>query len=183
MNKSKSYLLLLIAISFIYTSCEGDCKDEQIEKVEWSTSYIDKTKDTLVAYSITENKREYIKTWDEIKHTVTIQNNNKQYVGKFALSINYGYYDDYSSDTRTKEFDYVTISPRSSYTFIYYTQAGKYANYNSSYLIRQKPVVFSYKERRDELKTDTITVNSCQENVEALREKYRTIKELYHSKI
>ena len=96
MNKLKIIFTLLVVVSILIVSCEGDCKDEEIEKIEkieWITTYIDKTKDTLVAYTITENKREYIESWNEIKHTVLIQNNNNQYIGKFALNINYGYYD------------------------------------------------------------------------------------------
>lgn len=175
-------LILCIVISFLIISCEGDCKDERIEKVEWVTTYEDKSKDTLVSYSLIENQREYIKSYEEIKHTVTIRNNSSLYRGKFALQIDYGYYDDYS-ETKTKEFDYVSIAPKNSYTFTYYTQAGKYSNYNSSYTILQKPTIYFYKKRKDELKTDTIIVNSCKENVEALREKYRAIKKLYQSKV
>lgn len=181
MSKSIVTTFILFAVACFFVSCEGDCKDEQIEKVEWITTYTDKTKDTLVAYSVTENKREYIKSYEEVKHTITIRNNNTQYSGKFALKISYGYYN-YGSETKIKEFDYVTIAPKGSYTFTHYTQAGKYDNYNSSYTILQTPVSFTYKERKDELKTEMITVNSCQENVEALREKHKAIKELYQAK-
>ena len=37
-------------------------------------------------------------------------------------------------------------------------------------------------ERFDSLKYDTINVNSCEVNIEALKEKYETIKSLYFSK-
>jgi hypothetical protein len=185
MNKLKIIFTLLVVVSILIVSCEGDCKDEEIEKIEkieWITTYIDKTKDTLVAYTITENKREYIESWNEIKHTVTIRNNNNQYIGKFALNINYGYYD-YGYETRTKKFDYVTISPKGSYTFTYYTQAEYKGNFNNSYIILQQPTKIPYKERKDELILSSITVNPCESNVEALREKYKIIKELYNSKV
>lgn len=181
MRKSIITSVLFVVMSFFLNSCEGDCKDEQIEKTEWITKYEDITKDTLVAYTVIENKREYIKFNEEIKHTVTIRNNNSLYNGRFSLNADYGYYN-YGEETKTKEFDFVTIAPKSSHTFTFYSQAGKYANYNSSYVILQNPTTYTYKERKDELKTENITVNSCSENVEALREKYRTIKELYKSK-
>lgn len=186
--KSIFTIFILYTFACFFVSCEGDCKDVDIEKVEWITTYIEKTKDTLVTYSVTENKREYLKYLEEVKHTITIQNNNAEYSGRFALKINYGYiiYDNYNytsnSETKTKEFEYVTIDPMSSYTFTYNTQGEGYNNFNSSYTILQTPVSFTYKERKDELKTERITVNSCQENVEALKEKYKTIKELYKAK-
>ncbi len=183
MSKSIFISILLLITACFITSCEGDCKDEQIEKAEWITTYTDKIKDTLAAYSITESKREYIKLYDEVRHSVTIRNNNTLYSGQFSLIINYGYLSYYNTEeTKTEEFDYVFIAPRASYTFTYYTQAGKYANFNSSYIILQKPVSFTYKERKDELKAEIITVNTCQENVEALREKYKAVKDLYESK-
>lgn len=182
MYKSAIVFFSVTSMVFLLTSCDGDCKDEQIEKAEWITTYITKRKDTLVAYSVTENKREYIKLYDEVKHSLTIQNNNTLYSGEFSLEVNYGFNDELGDDTRTQNFDTITIAPRASYTFSFYSQAGKYANYSSAYTILQTPVFISYDERKDELRTSNIMVNSCKENVEALREKYKMIIELYKSK-
>ena len=180
MNK---YILIIIIATFFLTSCEGDCRDEQIEKVEWVTNYVTKSKDTLVSYSIIENKREFFKAYEEIKHTITIRNNNRQYSNKFAVKFNCGVYDSYYGDQyKSNEYEYVSIEPNSTYTFTYYSQAGKYYNYNSEYTVFQEPVNITYKEIVHNLKEEMKTVNSCNENVEALKEKYKAIKELYQQK-
>ncbi len=176
--------LLFIFISFV--SCEGDCRDEKIERVEWITNYVTKrkSKDTLVSYSILENKREYMKYSKEIKHSVTIHNNNDTYSNEFAVKINYGYIKNSDEYIKTNNYNYVEIAPNSSYTFTFYSQAGYNYNFNSSYEILQIPqrIKIIYQERIDELKIDTITVNSCEQNIETLKEKYKTIKNLYNSK-
>lgn len=183
MNKY-TFIVILIMISFFFISCEGDCKDEKIEKVEWISKYVTKNKDTLVSYSIIENNREFIKAYEEIKHTITIRNNNNLYSNKFAVKFNCGVFDTYYGDQyKSNEYEYVTIEPKSTKTFIYYSQAGKYINYNSSYYVLQESKNIYYKERIEYLKIDSITVNSCSENVEALKEKYKAIKELYTHKI
>lgn len=181
-NKMNKLFVLLISFIFLYyfSACEGDCYDEQIEKVEWETTYINKTRDTLVSYSVTKNEREYLSRYDEIKHTLTLRNNNSKYKGRFKVKIIYGVDNYFGFDT--EEFDEVEIRPNSSQTFTLYTQAGKYLNYNSEYYITQRPVSFSYKEKKDELKREMITVNRCEENVEALIEKYKIIEELFNSK-
>jgi hypothetical protein len=177
-------ILFFFSFVLIFTSCEGDCKDEQIEKVEWVTNYVTKTKDTLVSYSIIENKREFFKAYEEIKHTITIRNNNSQYSNKFAVKFNCGVYDSYYGDQyKSNEYEYVSIEPNSTYTFTYYSQAGKYYNYNSEYTVLQEPVNITYKEIVHNLKKEMTTVNSCNENVEALKEKYKVIKELYQQKL
>lgn len=183
--KSRLILITLIATIFSFlTSCEGDCKNEQIEKVEWITNYETKSKDTLVSYVIIENKREYIKSYEEIKHTITIKNNNNLYSNKFAVKFNCNIYDSYYGEqVKSNDIEYVSINPNSTYTFTYYSQAGKFSNYNSDYIIFQEPIQISYKQRMDNLKKEIITVNSCSENVEALKEKYKAIKELYQQKI
>ena len=176
--------ILLVSITAFLISCEGDCKDEQIEKVEWVTNYETKSKDTLVSYVIIENKREYIKSYEEIKHTVTIKNNNNLYSNKFAVKFNCSIYDSYYGEQiKSNDLAYVSINPNSTYTFTYFSQAGKFSNYNSDYTIFQEPIQFSYKQKMDNLKKEMITVNSCSENVEALKEKYKAIKELYQQKV
>lgn len=183
MKKVIPFSLFMIITSFFLTSCEGDCNDVEIETVEWVTDYVDKSKDTLVSYSILKDEREYFSSFKEIKHTVTIKNNNQKFSNQFSLKIEYGEVDYWGDDVeKEKTLDYVSIEPNGSYTFTYYTQAGKYANYNSSYTILQKPIQYYYKERQDHLKTSTKTVNTCEENVEALRMKYEAIREAYNEK-
>ncbi len=177
-------IIFMLPIICFISSCEGDCKDVQIETVEWITTYENKRKDTLVSYSITQDKRKYYKSWEEIKHSITIRNNNSRYSGKFSLSLDYGYYDDSNEaeQTKTKDFNFVTIPPHKSHTFTFWSQAIYKINFNSNYTVLQRPVTYNYQIRRDSLKIDTITVNSCEENIEALREKYRTIKKIYQQK-
>ena len=177
-------IILFFFITAILTSCEGDCKEEQIEKVEWVTNYITKTKDTLVSYVVLEDSREYYDSYKEIYHKVVIKNTNNTYSNRFAIKINYGYYDSYyGAFMKSKDFEYVYIKPNSTYSFTFYSQAQYIYNYNNSYTILQQPIQISYKEKVDNLKKEKITVNSCSENVEALKEKYKAIKELYIQKI
>jgi hypothetical protein len=175
--------LLLIITTFL-TSCEGDCKEEQIEKVEWLTNYVTKTKDTLVPYVILEDSREYFDGFKEIYHKVIIKNTNDTYSNRFAVKVNYGFVNSYSwTEMKNNYSEYVSIKPNSSHTFTFYTQGGYNHNFNNSYSILQQPIQISYQERVDELKKQRITVNSCSENIEALKEKYKTIKELFLQKI
>ena len=178
------YTILIVSFTTFLTSCEGDCKEEQIEKVEWVTNYITKTKDTLVSYVVLEDSREYYDSYKEIYHKVVIKNTNTKYSNRFAIKINYGYNDSYyGAFMKSKDFEYVYIKPNSTYSFTFYSQAQYIYNYNNSYTILQQPIQISYKEKVDNLKKDKITVNSCNENVEALKEKYKAIKELYIQKI
>ena len=196
MTKSILTFILVSSIVSLFVSCEGDCKDVQIESVEWVTKYVDRTKieyrDTTVLadYSVIRSEREPDRRNNAITHFVTIRNESTQYNVRVALRISYEYNYSryYAPETKYVTFDYVTIEPKKTFTFEKYTQLGNESSSNSCYEILQEPVSFrrrhtsSYKERKDELKTKTITVNSCRENVEALREKYKTIKELYEQK-
>lgn len=184
---NKSHFLSFVLASFLlnFISCESECEEVEIEKVEWITTYIDKTKDTLVAYSVIENRRKHFRWNDSITHTLKIRNDNETYSNEFSLKVDYGYYDawDMKDITRTKSFNFVTIPPGEAYTFSFNSQAGRYVNYDSDYKILQKARKFSYKERQDGLKTEMITVNSCEVNIEALEKEYNAIKELYRVKI
>lgn len=179
--KSKFILIILSATIFSFiTSCEGDCKDEQIEKVEWVTNYVSKSKDTLVSYTIEEERREYDKLYETVY--VTVKNNDSNYSNYFSIRMNYlDVFRIGDINTITKEF--VKINPNSSYTFTFYTYVNNNNDFKSSFSILQQPITISYKQRVDNLKKEMITVNSCNENVEALKEKYKAIKELYQQKV
>jgi len=174
------YVTLSIVVFSFLTSCEGDCKDEQIEKVEWVTNYLSKSKDTLVSYTIEEERREYDKSYETVY--VTVKNNDNAYANYFSIRMNYLDVNRYGEiNTITKDF--VKINPNSSFTFSFFTFVKSNNDFKSSFSILQQPITISYKERIDNLKTEMITVNSCSENVEALKEKYKAIKELYQQKV
>ncbi len=174
----------IILIVILFASCDGNCKDETIEKVEWVTRYEELYKDTLVRYSILVDKREYSEVYKEVKHTVTIRNDNEIYSNRFAVLIKYGYQDSeyFTTETKSNDTAFVIIEPLSSNTFSFYTQGGYSYNFNSEYEILQIDTNFTYLNKIDELKVSQETVNSCTVNIEALKEKYSTIKQLYKSK-
>lgn len=184
MNRYLLNILSTIFIFSIFISCKGDCIDEQIEKVEWKTDYITKTKDTLVSYLVLDNSREYLINYRQVYHKITIKNTNEIYTNKFAVKIYYGNHSDYYGDEmNNNDYEYVEIKPKSSYSFTFYSQAQYSHNFNNFYTILQEPTTIKYIQRVDNLNKKIITVNSCSENVEALKEKYKTIKELYHQKL
>lgn len=173
------FFLLLAFLS----SCDGECRNEQIEKVEWITTYEDKTKEILVSYFIIENKTKLNEDTKEVTHTIIIKNNDSKYSNKFAVSIDYGYLtDDNKKKDNTYNSEYVEILPSKTYTFTYNRQSKFFHNFNSNVIIKQKPYTLSYKKRTDELKAENINVNSCEVDIESLIEKYKTIRELYNSK-
>lgn len=181
--------IILYSLSLSFISCAGDCKEVKIEKVEWITWYEGYSKDTLVSYSIVENTTTLMEqnnaTKDNITHTITIHNNNSSYSNNFSVRIDYefGFKTIESSST---ELDYVEISPNTDETFTYSwrgSQGGKDSDFKSFITILQIPERVNLKRRIDELKTETITVNTCQQSVEALQEKYNAIKKLYNEKV
>lgn len=183
LKKNYSFICIVV-IAIIFASCDGNCKDETIEKIEWITRYEDVYKDTLVRYSILVDKREYSEVYKEVKHTITIRNDNEVYSNRFAVLIKYGYQDSeyFTTETKSNDTAFVIIEPLSSNTFSFYTQGGYSYNFNSEYEILQMDTNFTYQNKIDELKVSQETVNSCTANIEALKEKYNTIKELYKVK-
>lgn len=182
MNRIITFLFASFILIVLLNSCDSNCKDILIEKKEWVISSKEVFKDTLVSYSITENKREYLESYKEIKHTVTIRNENNLYTNQFSLKINYGYFNTYdeSREIKTDTLDFVEIKPNSSYTFTYYSQGGYYPNFDNYYSILQHDTSISFQERQDELITTSENVNTCAVNVEALKERYKTVEELYN---
>jgi len=190
-------LIFLCVLLFI--SCDGECSTEEIEKVEWVTSYVKVHKDTLVSYSMVEDKIDYQGSWAEISsgsdklqafngrnkfanHLITIKNNNSLYSGYFAIKLIYGYWDK-TFYMKTETNDYVKIDPKSTYSFKFHVYADHPYTINRDVIILQTPTKISYMKRIDELSVEKIKVNSCKDNIPALKEKYKTIKKLYQQKI
>lgn len=178
-------LLFIVFIPIIgISSCDGNCKNEEIEKNEWITKYIEVSKDTLVNYSIIENKTYYSSFDKEIIHSISIKNENEQFSNQFAIVVTYGQYDVFAeiSETKSDTTLYSEILPKSSVTFPLKRQGGYNNNFNASIVILQIPKYITTVQRVDSLKTEMITVNSCEQNIEALKEKYQTIKKMFESK-
>lgn len=175
---------LCIVLFCILVSCEGKCINERIEKVEWVTSYTYYNKDTFVRYSIVVDKSEFDELRKEIKHTIVIRNENKTYSNKFAVLAETDENGE-SAKFGTGSFndiDFISIFPNAMDSFIFYTPAGFNSTFKSRYKILQQPLKVRQTRRVDELKTEKITVNSCEQNIEALKLKYKTTKELFNSK-
>jgi hypothetical protein len=178
-------LLFIVLIPIVgISSCDGNCKNEEIEKNEWVTKYVEVSKDTLVNYSIIENKTDYSSYDKEIIHSITIKNENEQFSNQFAVVVTYGHYDIFVeiSETKSDTTLYSEILPKSSFTFPLKRQGGYNDNFNAAIEILQIPKYITTIQRIDSLKTEMITVNSCEQNIEALKEKYQTIKKMFESK-
>lgn len=168
----------------VITSCDGDCRIEKIEKNEWVTKYVEVSKDTLVNYSIIESKSDYSSLDKNIIQSISVKNENEQYSNQFAVVVTYGYYDILTgiSQIKTDTTLYSEIFPKSSFTFFIKRQGGYNNNLTATLEIIQIPQRVAVLQRIDSLKTETITVNSCEQNIEALKEKYRVIKKMFESK-
>lgn len=181
---------LLFSPAFLLISCAGDCKDVRIEKVEWITRFENHTVDTLVRYSVEENNMrlmEYkdLDNSDKITRSITIRNNNASFSNYFALKIDSKI--SYTNlDSSSVILDFIEIQPNASETFTYQLKGSageKDIEYDNFITILQLPQKVKVKKQIDELKTESITVNTCQQSVEALQERYKTIKKLYHEKV
>lgn len=166
----KYCIYLFITLILFISSCDGDCKDIQIEKTEWVTSYQNVIIDTTVQYEVTNTAVEYSKYGEMNNHMITIQNMNQTYSGLFSIRV-------YEYDYLKEELDYVSIPAGQSYTFDFYSPV-----VNSYYTIIQKSNTVNHKKKIESLKKEFISVNSCNENIEALKDRYKTIEELYISK-
>ncbi len=180
MRLYKIKYLAYTGILFFLTACDGNCKDEIIEKTEWVTTFKSQPIDTLLTYTVLENKTQYVFDTKQVAHSVVIRNDNSQYSNKFSISIYYMIVgDDLTRQTQVFNSDFVEIQPNSYYRFVFSRQAKDVINFNSDIKVNQPVLKVNIKKRVDNLKIENITVNSCDENVSALKEKYKVIKELY----
>lgn len=208
--------LILISLS----SCNPDCKEVTIQKIEWMTRYedyfIEKDSivevgeyiDTLVSYKVVEHrtKVEYRKdSSGETKgrtmvHYISIKNNNKSYSNRFAIKLSGKEYLESSSKWRDLYLttNYVTIGPQDTYTFtvkhpsLWRNENNGYNEDNVTISILQKASnVFKMTKqtrriqkkkvkRIDNLVFSDTIVNDCECDIEALAEKYKTIKETFN---
>lgn len=124
---------------FLFFSCAGDCRLQEVEKAEWITRYedyylwIDTIKqeivflDTLVAYSTVGHKQsvEYKRNskgervGQELTHHITIKNESNDYSNFFAVRLIGKKYNETATDWQdlVTTTNYVTINPQQQHTF------------------------------------------------------------------
>lgn len=182
----KSVSLYLLACSVLFfSSCDADCKQIKIEKVEWITHYENYKVDTTVGYST----QDFVKfaEWptkrknDKHLHKVTILNTNKQYSNKFAVEFRIQF--KYNLKEKwTYKTDYVEIPANSEYTFNYEWSGARGtfdSDFNVLVSVLQQPKSIILTKRIDYLKTSKIAVDNCSVNVDLEKAKYNTIKAMY----
>ena len=221
MNSEKVvHLFELMALSIMFlSSCNPDCKEVTIQKVEWTTQYenfliekdtveeVGEYVDTLVSYTVEEHrtKVEYKKDASgDLKgsttvHYIKIKNNNDSFSNRFSIKLTGKEY--LESSKRWKDLyittNYVTISPQNTYTFSirhpsWWRNDGNGYNENNVaiYIIQEASNVFRTSKQIKRIKqkkvkridniiiSDTI-VNDCECDIDALKQKYTTIKETF----
>ncbi|GHT69163.1 hypothetical protein AGMMS50239_35480 [Bacteroidia bacterium] len=164
----------------------------EVEKAEWVTRYENYNVDTLVSYTVnnattlfeySEDKK------DEHFHYVAVKNTNQQYSNLFAVKFEYYYSINNSNKWKYANqhiTEYVEIQPNSYYDFEYKWYGVKGSDYSDFYVkttVLQQPKKNSLTRRIDELHLSTITINTCEQSVEALQKQYQAVKELYYAKI
>jgi hypothetical protein len=174
--------LIFFSPLFLLLSCGADCKDVEIEKVEWVTRYEDYSVDTLANYTIEENKVALVEydTYDKIALTVNIRNTSS-FSNKFAIAINYK---NWQKTADVKTLDAIEILPDSTYRFFYEWSSSKAnktvdSDFYSNITVLQQLKSIWLKRRIDELKFSTDTINTCEQNLKALQANYLAIKESY----
>lgn len=178
----KIKLMLFCCVLFLF-SCEGNCPNETVEKIEWVTTYKKVKKDTLVNYRILKYKTEFI-SQTELKYKVTVANTNNTYNNKFYINF-YQYIIDYQDNKKWKKVvtDTVLIKPSSSHTFEYTSnQASKFSNFENAFYIHQIPDKYELFVKKDSLARSEITLNSCETNIEAFKREQESIKNLFNEK-
>ena len=213
------FICVTALVPLLLSSCNPDCKEIEIQKVEWVTRYEDYVEykdtieevkepvDTLVSYSITEHRTKVENKKNSSGevvgsthvHYITIKNNNKSYSNRFAVKLTGKEYEE--STGRWKDLNkttgYVSVAPQGTYTFTishpswWRNDASGYNENNVSIRILQEPIgiyrtnMFCKRVKRKKLRridrlviSDTI-VNDCEGDIEALTEKYNTIKEIF----
>jgi len=177
--------IMVLLSSSLFFACEGDCKDEVIEKVTWVTYNTEYTQDTLVNYAIVEAKREYLNATNELLHSITLRNENETYSNKFAVQFKYGFVDTISNTKEMRFFttDSVEILPKSSHTYTFNCQGKFIYNFNDSITLIQIPKTITLTRKADSLQIENYLENNCKVNIEAIKQKYKSIKELYYSKV
>ncbi|MEP0264273.1 hypothetical protein [Dokdonia sp.] len=165
-------------------SCNGNCPDETVEKIEWVTSYTKETKDTLVKYQVIEYKTTFI-SQTELRYKVTVANTNNTYNNKFYINFYQYTIDYYGNKNWTKtSTDTVSIKSNNRYEFVYVSdQASKFINFENAFYIHQIPIKYESYKNNDSLIKEKITLNSCEINIEAFVKEQKSIEKLFKEKI
>jgi hypothetical protein len=189
MKRKFANFFLLSAFFLILSSCGADCKQIQVEKVDWHTRYEYYSVDTLVGYTM----HDYIKLteWsnknnrDKHSHLVTIKNTNKYYANSFAIEYQIQYnYDNKGKWTYTT--DYIEIPADSEHTFSYewYGARGTFdSDFNVNISVLQHSNRVTLKKRIDELIISSIKIDNCSGNPDEEQAKYYAIKALYEKQL
>jgi hypothetical protein len=184
MNQHYKAVLISLFVLPILMACDGNCKDETLEKVEWVTTEKSEMVDTLLTYSVLENKTEFDYNTKSVVNSVVIQNDDLVYANNFSIAVFYNVLNANDEiEERVCRSEEVEIKPKSAYRFIVRRYVNSAINLNSNVLIRQPVLQIMVPKRKDELMVEKIIVNSCEANIEALKEKYKIIEELYNTKL
>ncbi|MDR1383770.1 MAG: hypothetical protein LBJ67_08000 [Planctomycetaceae bacterium] len=206
------------AISFL-PSCSPECQEKTIQKPEWTTRYVDywikkdtvenfsSYVDTLVSYSVTEHrtKKEYHKNSSgelvgaTLTHYITIRNNNASFSNSFAIQYTAKEYNESSKKWKdiNNRTNYVSISPRSSYTFSikhsdwWRNESSGYSESNVSFSTLQNSItVYKTEQQVKRMKqkltrrVDTLVlkdtiVNNCSCDIDALKAECKAIQDVF----
>lgn len=176
----------------------------QKDTIEEICGYVD----TLVSYSVVKHttKTEYRRnakgelTGSSTVHYITIRNNNDSYSNRFAIKLTGKEYIKSSNkwEDLYRKTDYITILPQSSYTFSIRHPSwwrNDDSGYNESNVsisilqestniyraLRQVKRIKQKKTRRiDDLVISDTVVNNCECDIDALNERYATIREIFN---
>lgn len=175
--------IIILCFALLLFSCEGNCPDKTLEKVEWKTDYKKVKKDTLVSYRVLKYETNFI-SQTELKYKVTIANTNNTYSNKFYVNF-YQYVIDYLDNKEWKKTttDTIIIKPNKSYTFEYTSnQASKFSNFENAFYVHQIPNSYEFYIKTDSLIISQVTLNSCETNIEAFQKEQESIKTLFKEK-
>lgn len=172
-----------------------------------TVEYVRSTVDSLVSYSIeehstrkkykTDSKGEYVGS--TMTHYITIKNNNRSFSNAFAVRLTGKEYNDITETWKNIDYTtkYVSIKPNSSYTFSvshsdwWRNESNDYYESNVSITILQEsnevyritPKVRKVRKkiarRFDKLLLKDTVVNNCRCDVDALKAKYETIRDVF----
>lgn len=177
----------LVLLFFLFSSCSDECRQVEIEKAEWVTRDSIYSVDTLATYSVV---RDYIRFDDRpaydpigvganpITRVIEIKNHS-DFPGSFAIGSN----DNFSY---TGANEYRVIPPHR--TAVFYLSSSIYRGRRDRFYFESEISILQSKQKRtfichiDELVLSKITVNSCEQSIQALKREYKTVKELYYKK-
>jgi hypothetical protein len=174
-----------------FVSCSANCRQETVAKPEWIIRTVTYSVDTLLHYTVTDNKVEVVRphfsgSRDELTHTVTIRNDSKRYTGSFSVHFRFecwsyngaNHWDDW------EEVQTAAIEPNTDHTFTKKWYGGKPDDSNARWFdskarISQSPRTVTLTRSVHELLLKDTTVNNCECDVDALKAEYRAIQDIF----